>query len=497
MDKFDCVVIGAGAAGLGAAAKLAKAGMKPLVIERHNSPGGSASSFVRGRFEFETSLHLWIEAQMAPAVRGELGMTDEVCNITCGNDWVYRDSDGTVRYIDLPKDYPGIKDALKKLVPGQEKSVDDLIDISAEMVGALLPMDGMTPEEINKMFPHLEEFSKYTVHEAFEKLGTPKILQDIYTVPWFFEGPSNEKTNFARWAAVFFVLFTQPTQFPACRTYGVWAELEAIIRQNGGDVWYNTEVSKINVENGQVTGVETSRGDNISTDIIISGTAPKEVYGDLIADRKQVKDETFKLHNSLVDNISFFNIYMGLDVSAQELGFKTWQIFACEDRDVNKAMAASYTLEGPYSYDILCYNVAMPDWSPEGTCIVCITIPMRGVAFEGMNQKEYMKAKDRITEHAVKAVEEMLGMDLVSHIEELEVATAVTLARYNGHRFGSLGYEMSPTNVMPVRNLVYDQEHYIKGLYLTGQFENAYGIDNIVNGAELGARIVESVKGGK
>ncbi len=47
----------AGNGGLTAAATMAKAGKKVLLVEQHNLPGGIATSFVRGRFEFEPSLH--------------------------------------------------------------------------------------------------------------------------------------------------------------------------------------------------------------------------------------------------------------------------------------------------------------------------------------------------------------------------------------------------------------------------------------------------------
>jgi len=54
---YDAIVIGAGNGGLVAAARVAMKGAKVLLLEQHNLPGGFASSFVRGRFEFETSLH--------------------------------------------------------------------------------------------------------------------------------------------------------------------------------------------------------------------------------------------------------------------------------------------------------------------------------------------------------------------------------------------------------------------------------------------------------
>ena len=57
MQKYDAVVIGAGNGGLAAACRMAKGGKKTLLVERHNLPGGCASSFRRGRFEFETALH--------------------------------------------------------------------------------------------------------------------------------------------------------------------------------------------------------------------------------------------------------------------------------------------------------------------------------------------------------------------------------------------------------------------------------------------------------
>ena len=49
MDKYDAVVIGAGNGGLVAAIRLLQGGAKVLVVEKHNLPGGFATSFRRGR----------------------------------------------------------------------------------------------------------------------------------------------------------------------------------------------------------------------------------------------------------------------------------------------------------------------------------------------------------------------------------------------------------------------------------------------------------------
>ena len=57
MRKYDAVVIGAGNGGLVAAIRLLQGGARVIVVEKHNIPGGFATSFRRGRFEFEASLH--------------------------------------------------------------------------------------------------------------------------------------------------------------------------------------------------------------------------------------------------------------------------------------------------------------------------------------------------------------------------------------------------------------------------------------------------------
>ena len=57
MSNYDVVVIGSGNAGLTAAVTAQRMGKKTLLVEKHNIPGGCATSFVRGDFEFEVALH--------------------------------------------------------------------------------------------------------------------------------------------------------------------------------------------------------------------------------------------------------------------------------------------------------------------------------------------------------------------------------------------------------------------------------------------------------
>jgi phytoene dehydrogenase-like protein len=56
-ESYDVIVIGAGLGGLTAAALLARAGRKTLVVERNASVGGAASTYKVGDLVVEASLH--------------------------------------------------------------------------------------------------------------------------------------------------------------------------------------------------------------------------------------------------------------------------------------------------------------------------------------------------------------------------------------------------------------------------------------------------------
>ena len=56
-DRYDVIVIGAGLGGLTAAALIAQAGRKTLLIERNYGVGGAASTYKSGDLVVEASLH--------------------------------------------------------------------------------------------------------------------------------------------------------------------------------------------------------------------------------------------------------------------------------------------------------------------------------------------------------------------------------------------------------------------------------------------------------
>ena len=143
MSKYDAVVIGSGTGGLSAALSLATAGKKILLLEQHNMPGGCATSFVRGRFEFDASLHEFCSLGYPGnwAMTGKLLMEKYKLDI----DWclvpeLYR-CIGTTRSgkhfdLRLPCGVEEFIKAMADAVPGCEKPMRTFIDLAEECSAA-------------------------------------------------------------------------------------------------------------------------------------------------------------------------------------------------------------------------------------------------------------------------------------------------------------------------------------------------------------------------
>ena len=54
---YDVIIIGAGISGLVCGCYLAKAGLKVLIVEQHDKPGGYCTSFKRHGFIFDAAAH--------------------------------------------------------------------------------------------------------------------------------------------------------------------------------------------------------------------------------------------------------------------------------------------------------------------------------------------------------------------------------------------------------------------------------------------------------
>lgn len=143
-EEFDAVVIGAGNGGLTAAATLAGKGLKTLLLEQHNLPGGFATSFVRGRFESEPSLHeisdfgpFEDKGNVRKLLEDRIGINLDWIRVPEAYRLIIPDEKGGRLDVVMPF---GIDEFILKMegyVPGSTPSVTRFIELCNEVVDAL------------------------------------------------------------------------------------------------------------------------------------------------------------------------------------------------------------------------------------------------------------------------------------------------------------------------------------------------------------------------
>ena len=163
MEKYDAVVIGAGNGGLTAAAKLAQKGLNVMLLERHNIPGGAATSFCRGRFEFEVALHQLsgLGTLEKPGLLrmdlDKLGVLDDLEFVEISDLYHVATPEGF--NITLKTDRDETISVLQEKFPKEKDAIQKYFDLMAsyanDMIGAFIFRD---PEPSREKYPHLYKY---------------------------------------------------------------------------------------------------------------------------------------------------------------------------------------------------------------------------------------------------------------------------------------------------------------------------------------------------
>ncbi len=497
--SYEAVVVGAGNGGLGAALQLALKGVKTLLLEQHNVPGGFATSFVRGRFEFDASLHELADVGSADNAGSLRVFLDEAGTDI---DWVaipeaYRviltDENLNVR---VPFGIEELIDTIESEVPGSRKAMTKYMELCKDVNGALGILGGIADsakpdrmisdfmsfvrdsdnpiEEIasivRKLMNLLRVISK-TVDQVSDEYKLPDRARAILYPYWCYLGLPMSRLSFTSWGAMLISYMTKGAYVPRMRSQELTMAMESRIRELGGRIEYNTRVEEILVERGKVTGVRTSQGDEIRTSQIIANVSPTLVYNDLISPKTEVPKIALKNVNARKHASSCIVVYMGLDTTLDELGLTDYGYFISKNMDTDEIYDSTYVLDVPIMQATTCLNNVIPDCSPPGTSIVSITTLFSMDSWSDVTPKDYFKVKNRIANGLIDQLENGTGANIRDHIEEIEVATPATFARYTRSYKGVVyGYELDPWDGVIARVVTKEDEKYIKGLEIGGGF---------------------------
>ncbi len=477
--SYEAVVVGAGCGGLAAAAQLAAKGVQVLLLEQHNLPGGFGSSFVRGRFEFETALHMLVD--YGPSYRmgsvrkffeNDIALDIELVEVPDAYRIIIAD-DGIDAVIPL-----GVEQfisAIEDAVPGSRPSMTSYIELCKEVMDALeyIGESKGRPDQkvLRAKYPRFLKTTAYSVEEVTRKFNIPdKALKLLYSY-WMVVGPPPSRLNFTTFAAFMFRYMTHGSFIPRMRSHEMMTALDERIRELGGDIEYNSRVEKILVQNGEVIGIETAKGDRIETKHVICNASPTITYNNLVYPKEEVPQRAYQTINAREHGLTMFVVYLGLDASAEELGLDTYGYMITPFLEPDRLYENFYRLGSPTVQATVCMNAALPECSPPGTSIVFLASLMRPEAWASVRPGNYFALKNKMAKAMIEQFENKTGIKLSDHIEEIEIATPQTFARYTGTHNGVIyGYEPESWDWTMPRLASIQNEYYIRGLHFSGGF---------------------------
>lgn len=499
-DRYDVIVIGAGNAGLTAAATLSMKEQRVLLFEKNGVPGGSATSFVRGRFEFECALHELASVGTKESPGSVYRLFDQY---GIDIDWQYEDSvfrviaDGEDGYdVTLPVGREEFCDAMEKAVPGCRESVYEAFLIADRVNRGFeyLASGNIDPKVLFGEHADFCRAVSHSVDECFDALGMPKKAQNIMKTYWPYLGTSTAQIDMGHYMAMVDSYVKNRPAMPRYRSHELSLSLEKFLIENGVEIRYNSPVEKIITENGRAVGV-IANGEEIYADNIVANLWPDTAYKSLL-DPECVSEKALKLAGSRKPSSIFFAVYLGLDKSAEEIGLSDYSVFLYDSPDAGEQYESSKSLESCFIV-ANCLNCTIPDATPKGTSSLFITTMLSQDSWGDVKPEDYKRIKNDMAEKMIRRFEEKLNVRIRPHIEEIVIAAPPTFARYLGTPGGTpYGYEMLSHDRMTARIMNASKEQFIKNLYFVGAHsERGDGYSSTyANGNSTAGRILREVK---
>lgn len=479
MKDFDAIVIGAGNGGLSAAVTLQRGGMRTLLLERHNIPGGCATSFVRGDYEFEVALHQLsgLGTQQQPAIMrqvfSKLGVADKVTFIE--EHHLYRFAVAGVIDITLPASVQGINDVLGAQFPDQAQAIKDfmaLCEVITLETYMALPAARRTgdPEVIKR---NCRSYVKYGLRDARDVLDTffdDDVLKAVLGGYWGYVGLPLDEIPFSDLAVM---LYAYAAMKPWHIEGGSQALSNALLEsflEAGGDVRFNCAAQKIITEKGGVSAVRTEAGDVFTCNQVVSNASSVLTYNQLL-DRPELASEAREDFKSRRMGVSGFVLYLGLDCTPEELGLEAATNFICGSLDDKEQHARAKGFDDPLGCLFTCYTVGDKTLAPKGKSVAALMCLQYGEPWEQVAPEDYAATKFAYAEKLLDLAETVIP-DVRSHIEEIEIGTPLTMMRYLNTPGGAIyGFSQNMTESLVVR----DRIRPVPGLHLAGAWTGMGG----------------------
>jgi len=450
--KYDAIIIGAGLGGLFAGAKLAKEGIKVLLVEQHDRPGGCATNFKRKEFTMEVGLHEMDglhSTDVKTRMFRDLGIFDKVKFLKVPE--FYRFINGRYDLI-ISHDPKETQQTLIKKFPAEEAGI-------IAYFNRILNIRKILKEEVNLPERNVGEFMDSIIGNEDLKL----IL--LGNLGYYLDNPYKLSLNYYCTAQNSY--YSGGGNFIQGGSQVLSDYLVSFVLKNGGTVLLNHLVKEIVLDEDKALGIRfQSVAKNNSTvktayaKEIIANTSIPQVASQLLP--KKFGQIVLKEIVDFETSPSLLTVYFGFNKKLNEIGFKNYSVFVFDDSihklaDIESNNHADFDKR---SFTFVDYSQIDSKLAPDGKAVGSVCCNDYAVDWEKLDKKEYRRRKEKVARHFINRLEKIIP-GFKEAVEYYEVGTAKTVQRYTLNPGGAVyGFAQTQKRVKkviksPVRNLCF------------------------------------------
>jgi len=299
-DRFDAIVVGAGLAGLTAAARLAREGVDTLLIERNDDVGGNAGVIRKDGFVFDRALHqvygMGRPGSSSNRILEQLGVLDRVEFLPVDN--LLRVYFPKFEF-SFPIDIDDLEQALLTEFPdsaqeiatelGRVREVLELVRVVRRENPDTTP-DGRT-SPLRKLIGaakgtwHLAALTRYR-SATFERLCLDRVsdprLRLVLGSLWGYLGLPPDRIPALLMAAMLGLYHDEGAFYVKGSSGRLSGALAEAVREAGGVVLTGATVDQVKVDEQGVTGVVLDDGRELSARCVVHAGDVRRLYGSML-----------------------------------------------------------------------------------------------------------------------------------------------------------------------------------------------------------------------
>jgi all-trans-retinol 13,14-reductase len=437
VESADAIIIGAGMGGLSAAAYLAQAGRRVIVLEQDHHLGGTAHVFRRGGFTFPTGPQSVTMPSYISDSLSELGVEQPPGFIRdCFQ--VRRDDMDVV--ISVPLDQ--LAKQLLDNFPKERKGILSIINILEEVMAALdgLELSDLIEPKVNCSSSRLvlERWGSVSAKEFLDRHLQDERLKELLGS----QGTSETEMPVVLLAEMWRFMSKVGIWYVKGRIDAVPQLFAARVRAFGGEIRLGERVKRILVRDGAAAGVELAGGAWIKSPVVISDADYRRTILELLppgAITAHEKEEVSRMRLTSSD----FTVFLGVKRENVDLSAFSGNHLLVKLRE---GRAVPWEQKRPCPEDFLKDDIWLSWWSrhdttlaPQGfeALIIKVDAPFDYFAHfsgggRGCHHEYYYSMKEEMADALVAAAAEVVP-GLPGAVVVREVATPLTYL-YWGHR---------------------------------------------------------------